>query len=155
MRKHEKEIVDRGEMEEILSRAEVVRVAMCDGDEPYVVPVNFGYEGGCLYFHCAPEGHKLDILRKNNRVCFEASTDINLHHLGKPGGCGCTTRYMCVIGRGRAEILEETEAKLEGLRVLMAHYTDAETNFPEELVKRTGVVRITVESMTGKRSPAA
>ena len=154
MRKHEKEITDRGEMEDILSRVEVVRVAMCDGEEPYVVPVNFGYRDGCLYFHCAPEGHKLDILRRNNRVCFEAATDINLL-LDKTGGCGCTTHYLCVMGRGRAEILEDTEAKLEGLRVLMAHYTDAETEFPEKLVERTGVVRITVESMTGKRSPAA
>ena len=112
------------------------------------------YRDGRLYFHCAPEGHKLDILRKNNRVCFEASTDIRVR-LGKSLGCGHTTHYKCVMGRGRAEILKDSEAKVEGLHVLMAHYSDKEFVFPPEAVDKTAVVRVTVESMTGKRSPAA
>jgi uncharacterized protein len=154
MHKHEKEITDRGEMEAILSRAEVAHIAMSDGDEPYVIPVNYGYRDGCLYFHCAQEGHKLEILRRNSRVCFEVSTDIEVH-LGKSVGCGHTTHYKCVIGRGCAEILEDSEAKVEGLNALMAQYSDKEFVFPPKAVKNTAVVRITVESMTGKRSPAA
>ena len=93
-------------------------------------------------------------MRKNNRICFEASTDIQLH-LTDSGAKGCTTHYKCVIGNGRAEILEDVEAKLEGLGLLMSHYTDVEPDFPEGLVDRTCVVRVKVEAMTGKRRPEA
>lgn len=68
MRRKEREICDPEEMESIISRACVCRLAMCEGYAPYVVPLCFGYEGEYLYFHSATEGRKLEILKKNPRV---------------------------------------------------------------------------------------
>ncbi|HNU36390.1 MAG TPA: pyridoxamine 5'-phosphate oxidase family protein, partial [Methanomassiliicoccales archaeon] len=68
MRKAEREIMDQGELEEVIRRAEVCRLAMVDDGKPYIVPMNFGYRNGCLYFHCAKEGRKLDVLRENPKV---------------------------------------------------------------------------------------
>ena len=61
---------------EIIKMCKTCHVAMVEEGEAYVVPLSFGYrfiEGGLLelYFHSALEGKKLDILRKNNRICFD------------------------------------------------------------------------------------
>ena len=71
MRKVNQEIKDERVLSEILSGGSICRVAMLDGDLPYIVPVNYGYSDGALYIHSAPEGKKIDLLGKDNRVCFE------------------------------------------------------------------------------------
>ena len=73
MRRKDKEITDPAQVYDVVKRARFCRIAMCDGDEPYVFPVNYGYSEGVLYVHSAPEGRKLDILERNDRVCFQVS----------------------------------------------------------------------------------
>jgi hypothetical protein len=150
LRKKEKEIKDRREIEAILQKASVCRLAMADGGEPYVVPLNFGYEGDCLYFHCAREGRKIDIIRRNDRVCFEVETDVQVIPAEKP--CGWTTRFRCVIGRGRAVLVDDPAEKRRGLEVLMRHYGGPEGPFPDEVLAKTAVIRVDIEEMTGKES---
>jgi nitroimidazol reductase NimA-like FMN-containing flavoprotein (pyridoxamine 5'-phosphate oxidase superfamily) len=71
MRRSEREIKDRALIDAIIRQCQVCRLGLSDGEEPYIVPLCFGYDGETLYFHSAPEGKKLDILRNNSRVCFE------------------------------------------------------------------------------------
>lgn len=110
MRRQDKEIKDREAIEAVIRRARVCRIAMCDGDVPYVVPMSFGYRDGCVWLHCAAEGRKIDILRVNDRVCFE----VDLDHATNRGeeSCGWNLRYRSVIGFGRARIVEEEAGKL-------------------------------------------
>lgn len=56
MRRSEREIKDRKVIDDMIRRSRVCRLAMCDEDRPYVVPLNFGYDGSFLYFHAAQEG---------------------------------------------------------------------------------------------------
>jgi len=98
MRKAEREIKDQRELEDVIRRAEVCRLAMIDDGVPYIVPMNFGYRDGTFYFHCAREGRKLDILRKHPRVCFELEADVRLAKGGAP--CKWSTSYESVIGWG-------------------------------------------------------
>ncbi len=70
MRRFEYEIQELPEIEEIIGLAKVCRLAMSVGDQPYLVPLCFGYEPGALYFHSAGEGKKLDMLETNDNVCF-------------------------------------------------------------------------------------
>ena len=67
MRRKEKEIVEKSEIEAVISKASVCRLGMAEEGMPYVVPLCFGYENNTLYFHSAKEGKKVDILKKNNR----------------------------------------------------------------------------------------
>ena len=78
MRRKDKEISDTKEIEEIIKRAKVCRLAMTDENRPYMVPLCFGYSEGVLYFHSANRGKKLDILNKNNRICFEFDIELEL-----------------------------------------------------------------------------
>jgi uncharacterized protein len=73
VRRKDREITDSLQIIDILQKADVCRIAMCHNNVPYVVTMNFGLgrDGfSPLYFHCASEGKKIDILRKNNLVCF-------------------------------------------------------------------------------------
>ena len=150
MRKADREIKDPGELEDIIRRAEVCRLAMVDDGEPYIVPLNFGYRDGSLYFHCAREGRKLDILRKNPKVCFELETDVHLVKGEK--ACQWSTSFESVIGWGTATfVLDEKEVK-EGLEILMSHYTDGPYDFDPRSLSLTALITVKVERMTGKRS---
>jgi nitroimidazol reductase NimA-like FMN-containing flavoprotein (pyridoxamine 5'-phosphate oxidase superfamily) len=150
MRRKEREITDPGEIEEIIGQAEVCRVGLVDGDEPYIVPVFFGYEKGAIYFHCALEGRKIEIIKRHNRACFEIDTDVEIVGGQKP--CGWTARYRSIMGVGRARILEDETEKVHALNVLMKQYSKGDSNFDSDKLDAVLMVRIDIESMTGKKS---
>jgi nitroimidazol reductase NimA-like FMN-containing flavoprotein (pyridoxamine 5'-phosphate oxidase superfamily) len=150
MRKKEREITGIEEIDEILKKAEICRIGLTDGDEPYVVPVCFGYEGNTLYFHSAPEGRKIDLIKKNGRVCFEIDTDVEIVSAEKP--CAWTVRYRSVMGVGRAVILEKNEEKKHGLNVIMRQYSKNITGLEFETLDLTSVVKIEIENISAKKS---
>ncbi|OPX58541.1 MAG: Pyridoxamine 5'-phosphate oxidase [Methanomassiliicoccales archaeon PtaB.Bin134] len=150
MRKAEREIKDPEEMERVIMRAEVCRLAMIDDGEPYIVPMNFGYRDRRLYFHCAREGRKLDVLRANPRVCFELEGEAAL--VEGERACQWTTRFESVIGWGKAEIVTDPYGVEEGLRILMEHYSPGSGDFDPRSLSLTAIIRVDVEMMTGKRS---
>ena len=150
MRKKDKEITDIKEIEKLIKKAIRCRIGLVDGDEPYVVPVCFGYEREALYFHGALEGRKVELIKKNNRICFEVDTDAEV--VKAETSCGWTMRYKSVIGVGRAYILESDEEKSYGLKVIMKHYSGDEFSFPKSTLDKTLVVKVDIRSITGKQS---
>lgn len=151
MRRKEQEIPSGTDLESILRRATVCRLGLAVGDEPYVVPVSFGYQDGCLYVHSSPEGKKVEMLRQNPRVCFEVDVDEELVRKSAP--CSWSVRYRSVIGWGRAAFLTNMEEKQRALDVIMAHYGGATPgNYTAKALREVAVIRIEVEEMTGKRS---
>ena len=117
MRRSEKEITERSAIDEIINRCLVCRLALSDGGIPYVIPMNFGYEGNTLYFHTAREGRKLDILRKNNQVCFELDTDVEI--IAAEDAAGWGARYCCVIGFGTASLVDDPVEKRKAYDSIM------------------------------------
>ena len=150
MRRSEKEIADREEIDSIIRRSRVLRLGLSDKGQPYVVPLCFGYDGKALYFHCAREGRKLDILSRNSRVCFEFD---NFEAMVEANdACGWGIRYQSVIGVGTAQLVEEGPDKQHALSVIMAQYSERAFSFPAEMLVRTAVVKIEIERLTGKQS---
>ncbi|MBD3242507.1 MAG: pyridoxamine 5'-phosphate oxidase family protein [Chitinivibrionales bacterium] len=150
MRRAEREIPDPADVERVLLSSPVCRIGLVDTDWPYVVPVAFGYRDRCLYFHSAHEGMKVDILKRNPRVCFEADTDIEL--VCGDNACGYSFRYRSVIGFGTAQILEGDTEKRAGLDVIMAHYAKGSFTYAPAMLSRMLVVRVDIERMSGKQS---
>jgi nitroimidazol reductase NimA-like FMN-containing flavoprotein (pyridoxamine 5'-phosphate oxidase superfamily) len=150
MRRKEQEITDRTTLESVLQRATVCRLGLAAGDEPYVVPVSFGYQDSCLYVHSSPEGKKVEMIRKNPRVCFEVDVDTEL--VRKGGSCSWSVRYRSVIGWGRAAFLTDEEEKRYALDVIVAHYGAEPGGYTEKALREVAVIRISVEEMTGKKS---
>jgi hypothetical protein len=148
MRQKDREIKDRKDIDGIIRRCRVCHLAMCDEGQPYVVPLNFGYDGGFLYFHAAPEGRKIDIIKRNNRVGFEF--DI-LHDItAAERACDWGAKYESVIGSGTAEIVDNLEAKKDALKCIMRQYGSGTWDFPEEILQKTLILRACILEISGK-----
>lgn len=153
MRRKDREITDFQEIIEVIKRCPVCRVAMHGGEYPYVVPMNFGMEVEdeqvTLYFHGAKEGLKHELLKNNPKVCFEMDCGHVLYTDMEKGEC--TMNYESVIGFG---IMEEVagDEKKAALDILMEHYpVPAGFRYNETMIEMTKILKLTVESMTGKR----
>ena len=146
MRRKDREISDLGEIESIIQGADICRLAFCDRNIPYVVPLCFGYTRGEIYFHSAKEGRKLDMLHNNGRVCFEMDIDQELIRSMDR----CSMRYRSVIGYGLASIVEEQDEKARALDLIMNHYHQEPIIYPEEALERTVIIKVEIEEITGK-----
>ena len=154
--KREREVTDPQEILTILDKSLVVHVAMVDGDEPYLVPMNYGYtmEDGklTLYLHGATKGRKTDVLRVNPKVFFSMECDVEPFE--GPVACRYGTTYASLMGAGRAEILEDVEEKKAGLSILMKTQTGKDFTFDDRMVSIVSVIRIPVDYYTAKKRPA-
>ena len=153
--KREREVTDLNEILAILDKGMVVHIAMVDGDEPYMVPMNYGYtmENGelTLYVHGAVKGRKTDVLQVNPKVFFSIECDVQPFE--GPVACRYGTTYASVMGSGKAEILEDVEEKKQGLSVLMKTQTGKDFTFEDRLVSIVAVIRIDVSEYTAKHRP--
>jgi nitroimidazol reductase NimA-like FMN-containing flavoprotein (pyridoxamine 5'-phosphate oxidase superfamily) len=150
MRRKEKEIKEIAAIEDILSRASVCRLGLCEDNRPYVVPVCFGYKDNALYIHCGPAGKKLEMLRKNNNICFEVDIDNKLVKGAKP--CDWGMKYKSVIGFGKAVFVEDIVSKRKALDIIMRQFSANTFEYPEETIRKTTIIKVEIESMTGKQS---
>jgi len=148
MRRKDREITDTGKIKDIVRKATVCRLGLVDNDGAYIVPVNFGYAEDCLYFHSAARGHKIDLLKRDNRVCFEVESDVVIE---KTPQNNCRVKYRSVIGRGTAHIVADYAEKVRGLKAIMRQCAAGEYDLPPDL-DNTLVVRIDIESLTGKQA---
>lgn len=153
MRRKDREITDFHEIVNVIKKCDVCRIALNDDDYPYILPLNFGMEieGGkvTLYFHGANEGKKYELIKQDNRASFEMDCAHRL--VADRDACRCTMKYESVIGRGRMEIVPEEE-KEKALRFLMKQYHEEGFPFPQEVVERTTLMKLTVEQVSGKRN---
>lgn len=154
MRKSNREVTSHEELIAILDQCDVCRLGLSDDGQPYIVPLNFGYRwddaGLTLFFHCAGEGRKLDIIRHNNRVCFE----MDHRHVLKTGDLACqySMNFESLIGDGLIEIVTDSSEKRTALNQIMKHYCDrTDWAYDEKVLAITTVLRLKTTQFTGKR----
>ena len=155
MRRKDREVTGRADLEQILKSCEVCRLGLVDGDQPYIVPLNYAYEwqgeNPIIYAHCATVGYKLDLLAKNNKVCLEIDTDHQL--VVAEAAADYSYAYSSFIGFGRAAVLTDDTEKRFGLQLLMQHIAGpGEYPLPENL-DNVAVLRIELDKFSGKRRP--
>ena len=155
MTKRERQIFDPQQILNILDTCKVLHLGLAVNNEPYVVPMNYGYtvEDGKLivYLHSALKGKKLDMIRANPNVFFEMDCDRNPFEGEKP--CQYGLSYSSVMGRGKAVIVEDVEEKMKAMSILMKTQTGKDFTFDEKLVSIVAVVRIDVSEYTAKHRP--
>jgi nitroimidazol reductase NimA-like FMN-containing flavoprotein (pyridoxamine 5'-phosphate oxidase superfamily) len=150
MRRKEKEITDKKGIEDVIRSCLVCRLALIDGDYPYIVPVNFGYQSNILYFHSAMSGKKLNLLKKNNHAAFEFDTRLEL--IKAEEACDWSIKFQSVMGFGKISMIESPPEKKEALTLIMAQYSEQPFDLPEKSIKGTAVYKLEIEQMTGKSS---
>lgn len=151
MRRSLKEITDPLIIDQLLKKASVCHLAMSDDGQPYVVPMNYGYDDKSFYLHCATEGRKLAVLSRNNRVCVEVVVEYAIE--SAESACDWTTHFTSVIGFGTAFILEDPIEKEAALNKLMQAFTGTpKHDFSEQALRRVCVIRVDVSDIRAKDS---
>lgn len=152
MRRHEKEILDRSVLEEILEACHVGRLGTLGADGyPRIKPLNFVHANGRIYFHTAKEGEKIEDILRNPRVCFEVDQPL-AYVRARSQACEAGYLYRSVLVRGRARMVEDLSEKRRALDALMVKYQpegDHGDMAPARL-RGVGVVCIEVEEIRGK-----
>ena len=153
MRRDDRIISDNAQIEAIIRKSDVCRIALADNNVPYIVTMNFGYSGGehpCLYFHCASEGKKIDMIKKNNYVCFQMDTDHEITRGEK--GCDWGMKFSSVVGYGRITIITEKNLKIKALDSLMAQYSKrTDFSYDEKNLEGILILKLDIEELTGKK----
>jgi len=150
MRRKEQEITDKAAIESIIAKSTVCRLALSEDSRPYIVPLCFGYEDNALYFHTAGKGKKINILKKNNKVCFEFDCDHEL--VTDETACKWSMKYRSVVGFGKASLLEDLESKHKALDSIMQHYGGRPSGYSKAAMDKTLIIKVEIESMAGKYS---
>ena len=147
LRRSDKEIHDRSEIDDILLRASICHLGLNDRGECYVVPVNYGYDGRFLYIHSAPEGRKIDVLRADNRVSFTVCTDLIMKE--SDNACSFSMKYKSVMGRGLATLIDDHAAKEEALSVIMQHYAQGISTVTVHLLRQVHILGVYIKKEEG------
>jgi uncharacterized protein len=148
MRRKDNEITDRNAIDGIIARCKVCRIALCENGQPYILPLNFGYDGKYLYFHSANDGEKIEIIKQNNRVGFEF--DIFHEIITAETPCEWGTKYESVVGNGVAEFIESQQAKAKALKCILDQYGGSFNELNESALSSVAVIRVTIVSISGK-----
>jgi nitroimidazol reductase NimA-like FMN-containing flavoprotein (pyridoxamine 5'-phosphate oxidase superfamily) len=155
MRRADKEITNLNDKMAIIQQCKVCRLGLSENDQPYIVPLNYGYaledNSLTLYFHSASEGKKLAIIRNNNKACFEIDCEHKLIEGDK--ACHYGFAFKSVIGFGVITLLEEKADKVYALNLLMKHQTgrDADFVFEDAELARVTVYKLVVTEFSGKQ----
>ena len=142
--------MEKENIEAIIRKASVCRLGMLDGDTPYIVPLCFGYRDNTLYFHGSIKSRKAELIQKHPKVCFEF--DILAEPVPAQDPCNWDMRYQSVVGFGHASVVESTEEKRRALEIIATQYAKGSPSFSEPKLKATAVIKVVIETMTGKQS---
>ena len=150
MRRNRQQL-SREECERILGRCTSGVLALTgDGGYPYAVPLSYVYADGAIIFHSAVEGHKVDAIRRDNRCSFCVIEQDDI----KPAEF--TTHFRSVIAFGRIHILEDTDEKVQALRLLGRRYSpNDEPGLQHEIDKSLDhvlLLRLDIDHLSGKQA---
>ena len=158
MRRKDREITRIEDILSIVDRAKVLRLGLFDDNFPYIVPLHFGYEYAegklIFYMHSAKEGHKLDLIKRNQNVCIELDCDTELIS-GGDIPCSYSSSFASLIGRGLAEILDDEQEKVRGLYLLMKNQTGREFEITPQMASAVAVIKVVVCDFSAKSKPKA
>lgn len=152
MRREDKEITEEALLKKIMKTTQHVTLAMSMNNEPYLVSLSHGYDENrnCIYFHCAPDGKKLDFLKANNNVWGQALLDFG-YVQGE-----CDNHYASVHFKGKVHFIIDQDEKLQAIKIMTLQLDknpDARlAKLNTEKLKDITVGRIDIEFMTGKKS---
>ena len=150
MRRTDREIPDRETIDQIIAAAGVCRLGLSNRDQPYVVPVSFGYDGKTIYFHTTLEGMKIDYMTANPWVCFEMEQDVSLVR-NEELACKWGQLYSSVIGFGTIQEITDPPGRLAAMNQVMQHYSGKHWEFDPETFAQVRLWCISIDQLTGKR----
>ncbi len=151
MRRNDKQIINRSEIDEIIKKSEVCRLAFAKDNIPYIVPVSFGYDGKSIFIHTAKTGRKIEFIKDNNLVCFEFDADVKTIE-DETIPCKWTSAYKSVIGYGKIVELTTFDEQENAINQIMFQYSGKEWHFNKQMLKSVKLWKIEINEISGKQS---
>lgn len=149
MKRHQ---LSKEEITDVLLKAEVGRIAtLNENGYPYIVPVHFIFYEEKIYIHGLIKGQKISNLLRDNRVCFEVD-EMGAIIPDDENVCDTNTTFRSVIILGTASMIHDMGRKKDILQTIVNKYTPglSHLNFPEKMMKATGIIEIQIKECTGK-----
>ncbi len=144
-------VEEKERIEQVIRSCILCYVGMADSEgNPYVLPMNFGYEEGVIWLHSAQEGHSISILEENPQVCITFCTDPRLVWQDEEVACSYRMRADSVICRGRVVFEEEYDEKVNALNIIMHHYSDRTFSYSTPSVKNVKIWKVALEDVSAR-----
>jgi nitroimidazol reductase NimA-like FMN-containing flavoprotein (pyridoxamine 5'-phosphate oxidase superfamily) len=138
-------------MEQTIRSCSVCYVGLADTDgTPYVLPMNFGYKDECLYLHSAQEGRSIDIINRNPQICVTFSADNELVYQHEQVACSYRMKAKSVIAWGKVAFVEDFDAKVEALNIIMKQYSEREFKYSDPAVNNVKIWKVSIEKISCK-----
>ncbi len=119
-------------------------------NEPYVLPMNFGYDNECIYLHAAKTGKKIEILKNNPNVCVAFSTDHELRYVNEEVACSWSMKYRSVLAYGKVEFIDDYDKKIEAMNIIMSNYSSRKFSYNIPAINDVQPFRVIIEKMEGR-----
>jgi nitroimidazol reductase NimA-like FMN-containing flavoprotein (pyridoxamine 5'-phosphate oxidase superfamily) len=147
-----RELTSEADIQEILKKGKFVVISMCRDNEPYIVTLSYGFspENNTMYFHCAKQGMKLELIAFNPSVCATVIED------GGYVSDQCEHNYKTAVFRGTMSIVTDLDEKRYGMSVLVNHLESAPEAISRLLLKsdeafsRMDVLKLEIKQITAK-----
>jgi nitroimidazol reductase NimA-like FMN-containing flavoprotein (pyridoxamine 5'-phosphate oxidase superfamily) len=139
------------EILDVINKADCCYMSMVDENhEPYVVPLNFGYNNGVVYLHSAKEGKKIDILRNNPKVCLAFSVDHFLRYQNEEVACSWSMKYRSVLIYGKVEFIEDTQERIDAMNFLMQKYAGRDFKYSMPAIREVLPFKVVIQKIEGR-----
>lgn len=146
-------ITDHSEIAKIIQECDICFIGLTDKDNaPYVIPMNFGYDGDTIYLHSGPEGRHVSALENNNRICITFCSERKLRFQHPDVACSYSVESKSVVCKGTVSFIEndDLEAKEKALNVIMRNYTENAFQYSQPALKNVKVWIVNIEEITAK-----
>lgn len=139
------------EVMDTADKSDVCYVSMAGADGmPYVVPMNFGLLDGHIFLHSAQAGKKIDILKENPNVSVCFTSDHHLRWQNEGVACSYSMKYRSIRAYGKVEFIDDFDAKIDGLNIIMRKYTGKDFDFNAPSIHEVLCWRVNVEEWEGR-----
>ncbi len=139
---------DKEVIRQIMTDCQVCSMSMVDeSGDPYVVPMNFGFDEEYIYLHSGAEGQKMKFLKKNPKVCINFSTGHELRWQHERVACSYGMKYKSILVFGEVKIIEEKEDKITVLNHVMKQYTDKEFKYSDPAVREVVAMKVKIDKL--------
>lgn len=144
-------IQSRDEINEIIRSCKTCYVAMSLNDQPYVLPMNFGFDGDFVILHSAMHGRMWETLQQNPKVSINWTLGEELVWQDVQVGCSYRVKSASVVVEGDAEIIDDYDEKYQCMLKTMAQYSDQPFKFNQPAIRNVGVIKVHIRTISGRR----
>jgi 2-phosphosulfolactate phosphatase len=154
LRHPERELKDQETITALLRQVPIGRIATVNQrGVPVIKPVTFLYLDGKIYIHSSMKGEKIEDIQRGSPICFEVDEPFAYVVSGELA-CKTNFYYRSIIVKGNATLLSQEDRKVKILEKLMEKYQPEGgiRKFEEGVLKKTAVIEISIEEITGKEN---